>query len=132
MTSCQKLGIILVVNGFKKWFYQKMSITKKCAPQFVFFNEKKIDFESQIFALFDTNSHNSMISFDYSWFLAKNLSNFGSLLWNLHNRHCHTVNISKISKIVFLFSNMRLQIWVSEVLKGNQVFKKQAKIFWCG
>ena len=27
MASCQKLGIILVINGFKNWFYQKMSIT---------------------------------------------------------------------------------------------------------
>ena len=40
-----------------------MSITKKCAPNFVFSNEKKIrkiqraqkiEFESQILALFDT------------------------------------------------------------------------------
>jgi hypothetical protein len=30
-----------------------------------------------------------MISFDYSWFLAQNLSNFVSLPWKLHNRYCH-------------------------------------------
>ena len=30
-----------------------------------------------------------LISFDYSWFLAKNLSNFVSLPWKLHNRYCH-------------------------------------------
>ena len=42
-----------------------------------------------MFALFDTNSQNSMISFDYSWFLAKNISNFVSLPWKLHNRYCH-------------------------------------------
>ena len=29
------------------------------------------------------------ISFDYSWFLAKNLSNLVSLPWKLHNRYCH-------------------------------------------
>ena len=37
-----------------------------------------------------TNLQNSMISFDYSWFLAKNLSNFVFLPWKLHNRYCHT------------------------------------------
>ena len=37
-----------------------------------------------------TNSQNSMITFDYSWFLAKNLSNFVSLPWKLHNRYCHS------------------------------------------
>ena len=30
-----------------------------------------------------------VISFEYSWFLAKNLSNFVSLPWKLHNRKCH-------------------------------------------
>ena len=33
---------------------------------------------------------NSIISFDYSWFLAKNISNFVSLPWKLHNRYCPT------------------------------------------
>ena len=33
---------------------------------------------------------NSMITFDYSWFLAKNLSNFVSLPWKLYNRYCHS------------------------------------------
>ena len=37
-----------------------------------------------------TISQNSRITFDYSWFLAKNLSNFVSLPWKLHNRYCHT------------------------------------------
>ena len=36
-----------------------------------------------------SNSQNSIISFDFSWFLAKNLSNFVSLPWKLHNRYCH-------------------------------------------
>ena len=54
---------------------------KKCAPELVFFNEikikknsynfwhRKLTFESQILALFDTslytNSQNSIISFEY-------------------------------------------------------------------
>ena len=36
-----------------------------------------------------SNFHNLVISFDFSWFLAKNLSNFVSLPWKLHNRYCH-------------------------------------------
>ena len=32
-----------------------------------------------------------MISFDYSWFLAKNFSNFAYLPWKLTNRYCHKV-----------------------------------------
>ena len=36
-----------------------------------------------------TNSQNSMVSFYYNWFLAKNLSNLVSLSWKLHNRYCH-------------------------------------------
>ena len=39
--------------------------------------------------------------FDYSWFLAKNLSNFVSLPWKLHNRYCHKVG--KIFSIVGAF-----------------------------
>ena len=35
-----------------------------------------------------SNSHNSIISFAYSWFLAKNLSNFISHPWKLHHRYC--------------------------------------------
>ena len=38
-----------------------------------------------------SNFQNLVISFEYSWFLAKNLSNFVSLPWKLHNRKCHNV-----------------------------------------
>ena len=37
-----------------------------------------------------SNSQNLVISFEYSWFLAKNLSNFVPLPWKLHNQYCHT------------------------------------------
>ena len=73
----------------------KNVINKKCVPKFVLFNEKKIqrdsdDFlrkkiESQISTLFDpiyTNSQSSIISFDYSWFLAKKLLIFYPSLEN--------------------------------------------------
>ena len=42
-----------------------------------------------------TNFQNLVISFEYSWFLAKNLSNFVSLPWKLHDRECHTIHTSK-------------------------------------
>ena len=72
------------------------SIRKKNQKDSVDFLCRKIDFDSQILALFETsplytNSQNSMISFAYSWFLAKNLCNFVSLSWKIHNRYCHTV-----------------------------------------
>ena len=38
-----------------------------------------------------SNSQNLVISFEYSWFLAKILANFVSLPWKLHNRKCHIV-----------------------------------------
>ena len=38
--------------------------------------------------LFSKIMLNFLISFDYSGFLAKNLSNIVSLPWNLHNRYC--------------------------------------------
>ena len=72
----------------------------------IFFNEKKNQKDSDDFwhrkftlkvkfwyfltALHYSNFQNLVISFEYSWFLAKNLSNFVSLPWKLHNRECHT------------------------------------------
>ena len=87
MAMCRKFGIILVIKEFKNWCYQKMSKTKKCAPKLIFFNEKKIEKDSEDFWhrkltlkvkfwLFltpphYTNSQNSIISFGYVDFLAK-------------------------------------------------------------
>ena len=36
-----------------------------------------------------TNLQNSMMSFNYSWFSAKNNYNFLSFPWKLHNQYCH-------------------------------------------
>ena len=36
-----------------------------------------------------SNFQNLVVSFEYSWFLTKNLSNFVSLPWKLHNRYCY-------------------------------------------
>ena len=49
----------------------------------------KVKFWHFLTARHHFNSPNLVISFDYSWFLAKNLSSFVSLLWKLHNRYCH-------------------------------------------
>ena len=41
MVSCQKLGIILVINGFKNWFYQKLSIATNVLLNWYFQWKKK-------------------------------------------------------------------------------------------
>ena len=50
MASCQKLGIILVINGFKNWFYQKMSITPNVLLNWYSSMKKKI---RKILMIFD-------------------------------------------------------------------------------
>ena len=104
MASCQKWGIILVIN----WLYQKMSITKNVLLNWYSPMKKKIEKDSDdcwhrkltlkvklwyfLTAPHYSNFQNLVISFEYSWFLAKNLSNFVSLPWKLHNRECHSVH----------------------------------------
>jgi hypothetical protein len=96
--SCQ---IILDNKAIWKLMLSKNVNNKKCAPKFVLFSKNLDDFWHRkltlkvIFRHFFTSSHytnsqNSMISFDYSSFLANNLSNFVSLPWKLHNRYCHS------------------------------------------
>ena len=58
------------------------------------------------------NSQNSIISFDYSWFSAKNLSNFVFLPWKLHNRHCHDRHIAD-----FFFSFSLYQEGLTQMTK---------------
>ena len=83
---------------------------KKCAPKLIFFNEKKIEKDSDNFwyrkltlkvkrlgdfALFDTSPLTQFSKFNnflwVCWFLGKNLSNFVPPVWKLHNPHCNTV-----------------------------------------
>ena len=112
MASCQKLGIILVINGFKNWFYQKMSITTNMLLNWYssvkknqkdsddFWHRKltlKVKFWYFLTAPHYSNFQNLVISFEYSWFLAKNLSNFVSLPWKLHNRECHNEQLQHVS-----------------------------------
>ena len=77
---------------------------KKCAPKFVFFNEKKLRKILMIFKIenwllkldfgtFDTSSLHQFSKFNnflwVRWFLGKNLSNFVSRTWKLGKPYCH-------------------------------------------
>ena len=83
---------------------------KKCAPKLIFFNEKKIEKDSDNFwyrkltlkvkrlgdfALFDTSPLTQFSKFNnflwVCWFLGKNLSNFVPPVWKLHKPYCHTL-----------------------------------------
>ena len=84
---------------------------KNCAPKLIFVNEKKLrkiqiifDVENWLWkSNFGTflhlpilvNLQNWMISFDFSWFLAKSISNFVYLPWKLHNPYCHNTEKRK-------------------------------------
>ena len=52
-----------------------------------------------------SNSPNLVISFEYSWFLAKNLVNFLSLPWKLHNWKCHIDAGFQFIDVIFTLSN---------------------------
>ena len=49
MASCRTLGIILVIKGFQKLMLSKNVNNKKYAPKLIFFNEKKIEKDSDNF-----------------------------------------------------------------------------------
>ena len=53
---------------------------------------RKSNFGTFLTAPHYSNFQNLVISYEYSWFLAKNLSNFASIPWKLHNRECHNLN----------------------------------------
>ena len=82
-----KIGLHFNDKGILKLMLSKNVNNKKCAPNFQFFNEKKLkkiritfDFGSSIFALFDTSSITQFSKFNnflsVCWFLGRNLSNF--------------------------------------------------------
>ena len=64
VSSCQKSGIILENKVILNWCYQKLPITKKCAPNFVFFNEKKI---GKIWMIFDVENWLWKSDFSLFW-----------------------------------------------------------------
>ena len=69
-----------------------------------------------------SNSSNLVFSFDYSWFIAKKLSNFVSLPWKLHNRYCH-----RLWYILFLPGLSGQKLSVSMVLNCPSSPKYQFK-----
>ena len=78
----------------------KMSITKNVLLNWYSSTKKKWEkfewfYESKILALFDSyfvNPNSKFNNFPWvCWFLGKNLSNFVSPVWKLHNPYCHTL-----------------------------------------
>ena len=100
---------------------------KKCDPKLVFFNEKKnwerfrwfwsrkltlkVKFWRFLKVCHYSNSPNLVISFDYTSFLAKKLSNFVSLPWKLHNRYYHTKEWIESSVIGFSFKCVQYKMF---------------------
>ena len=95
--------ICSILKLSKNVFYQK------CGPKLIFFNEKKIEKDSDNFwyrkltlkvgrlgdfALFGTSPLVQFSKFKkflwVCWFLGKNLSNFVPPVWKLHNPYCHS------------------------------------------
>ena len=129
MASCQKLGIILAINGFKNWLYQKMSITTNVLLNWYssmkknqkhsddFWHRKltlKVKFWYFLTAPHYSNFQNLVISFEYSWFLAKNLSNFVSLPWKLHNRECHTIHPLVLLPLMVDWGSLQYLMYVEQ------------------
>ena len=76
------------------------------------------------------NLQNSMISFDYSWFLAKNHSNFVTLPRKLHNRYCHNVHI--LIENIFLGHGNQMEVmenWLWLNISDQHISKPNHGIF---
>jgi hypothetical protein len=102
VTVCQKLGVILLIKWLKNWSQQKMLFTKKVFKLIffndIFFYKDSDDFWHRKFTLKVQNWHflmnchqmetqNLVISFDYSWFLAKNLAYAECWIMKFHYRN---------------------------------------------
>ena len=68
-----------------KFFYSSLKKNQKDSNDFL---PRKLNLEVK-FWHFLTPTHKTMILFDYSWFLDKDLSNFVSLPWKLYILYCH-------------------------------------------
>ena len=69
-----------------------------------------------------SNSQNSIISFDFRWFLAKNLSNFVFLPWKLHNQYCHMIKHTQI--MLAQPKKLKLTIRSNSSFVGNFIYTK--------
>ena len=114
---------------------------KKCAPKLIFFNEKKIEKDSDNFwhrkstlkvkrlgdfALFDTSPLTQFSKFNdflwVCWFLGKNLPNFVPSVWKLHNPYCHKVN--KRSKNIKRDALFEFRIYGTQFTSHRLLVKK--------
>ena len=102
MASCQKLGILLENKVIEELtYYQKISsvihilkwkTNKRDSDKFrIIKMTLKVKFWHYLTPHHYTNSQNSIISFDYSWFLPKNLSSFVFLSLKLLNQYSHNL-----------------------------------------
>ena len=90
---------------------------KKWAPKFVFL---KVKFWNFLTARHYSNSPNLVISFDCSWFLAKNLSNLVSLPWKLHNQYCHKCGSTYLHSIfcsIEFYWNLFILLFLFKIYK---------------
>ena len=124
----------------KKLILSKNANNKKCASKFVFFNEKKnekdlddfwhrkltlkVKFWHFLTPSRYSNFPNLVFLFEYSWFLAKNLSNFVSLPWKLHNPYCHNVYTVCISILIHVLSQRQqnFAVWNNSL---HRIFESQ-------
>ena len=133
---------------------------KKCAPKLIFFNEKKIEKDSDNFwyrkltlkvrrlgdfALFDISPLTQFSKFNtflwVCWFLGKNLSNFVPLVWKLHNRYCHSTYVVEIKSWHFLVPlPTAISCWIHQFLSDQirwaekylvPISKEFQRISWC-
>ena len=87
-----KVNFLYQISSEYFWFFSHFLITS-IFKSLYFLNDVQF-----LTAHHYSNSQNSIISLDYSQFLAKNLFNFVSLPWKLHNRYCHSVGTFKFCK----------------------------------
>ena len=73
-----------------------------------------------------SNFQNLVTSFEYSWFLPKNLPNFVSLPWKLHNRECHNKHVKVESNSVKPAVHTTVLLRISSSLR-----KRMVKVSFC-
>ena len=142
----------------QKGYVRRSANNKKCAPKLIFFNEKKweiigwfltykIDFESQILALFDTSpltQYSKFYNFLWvCWFLGKNLSSFVPPVDNsttriaIMFRPCGQ-SLFEVSRIVKMRNQRDFQPIVKLIfppntmfLQGNETTKSSISLSFC-
>ena len=96
----------------------------------------KVKFWYFLTALHYSNFQNLVISFEYSWFLAKNLSNFVSLPWKLHNRYCHNLHtyvqtIVSVNQWFFRITMCSTWLIITYCSPNLSKISIHCIVFWC-